>query len=481
MAVAMPDGTAVVWFRRDLRVHDHPALAQAVNGHARVAPLFVTDRRLLDGARWTCPNRAWFMVESLRVLARAIEARGGQLGSREGRPEEAVVAFAREARASAVYASRDYTPFGRARDAAVGTALARAGVAFHLLPGVLCAEPEDVLTDSGDPYRVFTPFRKRWETVPLRAPLPAPARIPWPGGVEPGLLPPTPLPTARERPEPGEDAARARLQRWAEGPVLPRYHDLRDLPAADGTSRLSQDLRWGLLSPVEVLTACAGMGAGWERFRAEIAWRDFFAHLLYHFPGLRKAPMQAQFARVRWHEDPTGLAAWKAGMTGYPFVDAAMRELVATGYMHNRARMVAASFLTKDLLIHWREGERFFMEHLFDGDMASNNGGWQWAASTGADAQPYFRIFNPVLQGKKFDPEGRYVRRWVPELADVPTHAIHEPWTLPPLEQELAGCLIGRDYPAPIVDHRLARERALAAFAAAGAAPPRQPGGQPAM
>jgi deoxyribodipyrimidine photo-lyase len=477
----MPEGTAVAWFRRDLRVHDHPALARAVEQHTAVAPLFVTDRRLLDGARWASPNRAWFMVESLRVLAREVEARGGQLAFREGRPEDTVVAFAREAGASAVYASRDYTPFGRARDEAVAAALARAGIAFHLLPGLLCAEPEDVLTDAGEPYRVFTPFHRRWETVTRRAPVPAPGRIPWPAGVEAGPPPPTPLPTARERPEPGEDAARARLRAWAEGPRLARYAAQRDIPSAEGTSRLSQDLRWGLLSPVEVLAACEGMGAGHDRFRAEIAWREFFAHLLFHFPHLRHAPMQAQFAQVRWEDDPEGLAAWKDGRTGYPFVDAAMRELSATGYMHNRARMVVASFLTKDLLVHWSAGERFFMEHLFDGDMASNNGGWQWAASTGADAQPYFRVFNPVLQGKKFDPEGTYVRRWVPELEGVPTAAIHEPWTLPPLDQELAGCIIGRDYPAPIVDHRLARERALAAFAGAGAGPPRRPDGRPAM
>jgi deoxyribodipyrimidine photo-lyase len=477
----MPDGAAVVWFRRDLRIHDHPALVQALAGHGRVAPLFVVDRRLFDGARWASPNRAWFMVESLRVLARAIAARGGQLAFREGRPEEAVVAFAREAGASAVYASRDYSPFGRARDAAVAAALQRAGIAFHLLPGLLCAEPEDVRTDAGDPYRVFTPFRKRWERVAPRAVLPAPARIPWPPGLVAGHPPPVPLPTARERPEPGEDAARARLRAWSAGTGLARYDVLRDVPAAGGTSRLSQDLRWGLLSPVEVLAACGGPGAARDRFRAEIAWREFFAHLLFHFPHLRSAPLQAQFAHVRWADDRAALAAWQAGLTGYPFVDAGMRELVATGYMHNRARMVVASFLTKDLLIHWSEGERFFMAHLFDGDLASNNGGWQWAASTGADAQPYFRTFNPVLQGKKFDSQGEYVRRWVPELAGLPTAAIHEPWTLSRHEQERAHCIIGRDYPAPIVDHRFARERALAAFAAAGAGPQRLPDGRPAL
>jgi deoxyribodipyrimidine photo-lyase len=306
--------------------------------------------------------------------------------------------------------------------------------------------------------------------------LAAPARIP--GGVDAGRrpdpVPDMPPPTADPAlvPTPGEAPARARLATWvAEG--VDAYADGRNRMDLGATSRLSQDLRWGLLSPLEVVEHAAGAGAGAGRrtFTNELAWREFYAHVLWHNPRVMHASFQPAMDAVPWRDDPDGVAAWAEGRTGYPVVDAAMRQLRAAGYVHNRARMIAASFLTKDLLLDWRLGEAEFMRHLVDGDVASNNGGWQWTASTGTDPQPWFRIFNPVLQGKRFDPDGRYVRRWVPELAAVPDERIHEPWTMSPEEREAAGVRIGVDYPAPIVDHAAARERALAAYAAARDAP----------
>ena len=267
-------------------------------------------------------------------------------------------------------------------------------------------------------------------------------------------------------PVPGERAARARLDRWlADG--IDRYAETRDRPDLEGTSRLSADLHIGSLSPLEVFERSIGTGDGRRVFRNELVWREFYAHVLFHRPAVRHAAFRPEFDRVVWSTDHSGIEAWRSGRTGYPFVDAAMRQLLATGWMHNRARMVVASFLTKDLLVDWRVGEAHFMRHLVDGDVASNNGGWQWSASTGTDAQPYFRVFNPVTQGRRFDPDGAYVRRWVPELAEVPTSRIHAPWEMTVVESEAARCRIGVDYPGPIVVHAEARARALAAYEAA--------------
>jgi deoxyribodipyrimidine photo-lyase len=288
---------------------------------------------------------------------------------------------------------------------------------------------------------------------------PSPGTLPCAG--ELGFSPPEADP--RFLPAPGETAARARLARWtADG--LSRYAEHRDLLAADATSRLGQDLHFGLLSPVEMLERCRVPGEGPRAFVRQLCWRDFYGHVLWHWPHAASGPLHDRFEAVPWRDDPDALAAWREGRTGYPVVDAAMRQLRTTGWMPNRARMIAASFLAKDLLIDWRLGEAHFMHHLVDGDLASNNGGWQWAASTGTDAQPFFRIFNPVRQGERFDTGGEYVRRWVPELARVPDRFIHAPWTMPNAVQGEAGCRVGADYPAPIVDHSLARERAIGAF-----------------
>ncbi len=457
--------SAVLWFRRDLRLDDHPALVAALADGRTVAPLFVFDSRLLAGSN-ASPNRAWFLTECLKALDGTLRARGTQLHVRAGDPAKVVPEFAREAGAREVHVSRDYAPFGRRRDAAVAAALAGEEMSLVEHAGVLARQPGDVLTAEGGPYRVFTSFKRRWDLCPLREPMEAPESIRGVEGLAAGEIPEA-LPTAAICPAAGEAAAQRRLDAWL-GDGIGDYAELRDRPDVRGSSRISQDLRWGLLSPARVLARAGGSGAGRQRFVTEIAWREFFAHLMWHVPRVNRRPLQEHLAGLAWRDDPEGLAAWESGRTGYPMIDAGMRELLATGWMHNRSRMLAASFLTKDLRVDYRRGEAFFMHHLFDGDPASNNGGWQWAASTGADAQPYFRVFNPVLQGKKFDPNGAYVRRWLPELCDVPTPSVHQPWEMTPMEQRAGHCVIGVDYPAPIVDHYAAREAAIAMFRATG-------------
>ncbi len=464
-----PRRTALLWLRRDLRLHDQPALAAALEAADAVVPVYVLDERLLHGSRASA-NRTWLLLESLRLLADDLAARGSPLVVRTGRPEAVIPALAAEAGAGEVFATRDVSPFARRRDRAVGDALAADGRQLHLRRGLLVAEPEEVRGADGGPVLVFTPFFRRWAAVPRRAPLPAPAAIPGPASPvrsEPIPAPPAPTADPALLPVPGEAAARERLGRWIASAALPDYADGRNRLDTDGTSRLSADLKLGALSPLEVLLAAEGPGDGRRIFVSELAWREFYVHVLWHFPHVVRSAFRPAYDAVPWLDDPAGLAAWREGRTGYPVVDAAMRQLAGSGWMHNRARMIAASFLAKDLLVDWRAGEAHFMRHLVDGDVASNNGGWQWTAGTGTDAAPYFRVFNPVSQGRKFDPAGAYVRRWVPELARVPDAYVHEPWTMPPDVQAAAGCVIGRDYPAPIVDHAAARERALAAYAVA--------------
>ena len=461
----MAGSTSIIWFRRDLRLHDHPALAAAIAaGEGGVVPLFVLDPRLLHG-RFASPNRTWFLLGSVRALAADLAALGAPLVVRVGDPAVVVPDIATAAGARDVYISRDHAPYGRARDRAVADALARLPdpVRLHARTGTLVHEPEEVTAHDGRPYTVYSPFRGAWERVPIRAVLPAPARV---GGhdLDPGVVPDLAAfglgdgPTADPAllPEPGEAAARGRLERWLTGGI-DGYHATRDrLDDPAGSSRLSADLHLGLLSATEVAERAGGEGEGRRTFRNELVWREFYAHVLFHRPSVRHAAFRPAFDAIEWSRDEAALEAWRSGRTGYPVVDAAMRQLAATGWMSNRARMIAASFLTKDLLIDWRTGEAHFMRHLVDGDVASNNGGWQWCASTGTDPQPYFRIFNPVVQGHRFDPDGAFVRRWVAELADVPTGGVHDPGAHP-----------GTGYPPPIVVHAEARSRALAAYDAA--------------
>ncbi|MET0771568.1 MAG: deoxyribodipyrimidine photo-lyase [Candidatus Limnocylindrales bacterium] len=458
MAAAKP--IAIVWFRRDLRLHDQPALAHALTVAERVLPLFVVDPAVVHG-RWHSPNRLWHLARSLERLDEGLRERGASLVTVVGRPADEVPRVAAAIGASMVAASRDLSPYGRARDDAVRGALRAAGVELRTGRGLLVHEPEDIRREDGGSYRVFSPFHRAWQARELRPVVDTPGAVPmasltvpWARPIDAALGHPVPTADPELLLEPGEPAARRRLAAWAGSETLQAYASGRDRLDLEGTSRLSQDLRWGTLSPVEVMAACDGAGTGPARFRSEIAWRDFFAHLLWHDPTLARRSFRRELDGVAWQDDPGAAKAWTEGRTGYPVVDAAMRQLRATGWMHNRARMIVASFLTKHLGVDWRVGETHFMEHLVDGDPASNTGGWQWSASVGADAQPYIRILNPTLQGIRHDPQGDYVRRWVPELRGIDGPAVHEP---------LEGVYIPR-----VVDHGPARQRALEAYRTPG-------------
>jgi deoxyribodipyrimidine photo-lyase len=458
--------TVIVWFRRDLRVHDHPALSHAVARARHVVPVFVLDERLLDG-RWPSDNRAWFLVGSLYALDVQLRARGGRLILRTGPPELVIPRLAAEVGAGAVLVTRDVGPYARRRDRAVAAALAADGRSLLAQRGLLLAEPDELRTAAGAGYTVFSPFWRALQRIERRAILPAPSRIPVPLGIDAGSLPAArPAPAAL--PEAGEEAARRRLRAWTDQGVE-FYHERRNDLAGGGTSRLSQDLHLGLLSVTEVEAACGGPGAGPEAFRRQLAWREFYHHLLWYRPELASAPFQQRFGSVfrSGAEEREAVTAWREGRTGVPVVDAGMRQLGATGWLPNRARLIVASFLTRHLLVDYHVGEDHFMRHLVDGDLANDNGGWQWTAGVGTDAQPWFRIFNPVLQGQRFDPDGTYVRRWVPELANIPDARIHHPWMMSPDEARAAGVVLGGDYPKPIIDLAEARARALAAFQAA--------------
>ena len=448
----MPPPIVVVWFRRDLRLADHPALHAAVERGAAIVPLFIVDPRLMTGR--DAPREAW-LRQTLGALAVELRAAGAPLLVRHGDPRREVARVAREAGAEAVHWSEDYTPYARRRDAAVAEACAAIGVEARGFPGSALVTPGTLTTSAGGVYTVFTPFHRAWSGVASLMPLPAPTPL-TPGPSLAGEA--TPAAGAQA----GHAAASAALERFVRGP-LAGYERDRDRVDRDGTSRLSVHLRVGALSPREVRAAvqrAAVRDGRWRRpaeaFVRQLAWRDFFTDILWHRPESRRRELRGDRRGIAWRDDPGGLAAWQEGRTGYPLVDAGMRELASTGFMHNRARLVAASFLVKHLLVDWREGERWFMRRLRDGDPAVNTGNWQWVASTGADALPAFRIFNPVVQGRRFDPAGVYVRRWIPELTAVPDPHVHEPWAV--------GGVPG--YPAPIVEHREARRRALVALGA---------------
>jgi deoxyribodipyrimidine photo-lyase len=467
--------TAIVWFRRDLRVHDHPALVAALAQQHRVVPLFVLDDALLQG-RYRGGPRAAFMLRCLRALDAALRERGSGLVVRHGRPEREVVAVARETGAEAVHWTSDVAPYARRRDARVTDALARHGIAARPHGGGYLVDPSKPRTQSGTPYTVFSPFHRALGRIDRRPVHRAPAELsPLPSGLAKGRLPSAAALGLDDVPEPiveaGEPAARAALERWLRDD-LARYADGHDAMSRIGTSVLSPYLRWGCVSARECEERAARRGGqGASAWMRQLAWRDFYAHQLLLFPDNLELEFQERYRRrLWWADDDELLAAWKAGRTGYPLVDAGMRQLARTGWMHNRARLVVGSFLTKDLHIDWRAGERHFAALLLDGEPAQNNGNWQWIASTGADPAPSFRrLLNPITQQRRFDPEGTYVRRWVPELAGVPPARVFEPWTMSEDEQEAAGCVIGRDYPAPVVDHARERRVAIERYAAAAA------------
>jgi deoxyribodipyrimidine photo-lyase len=458
--------TALLWLRRDLRVHDHPALHGALATGEPVVPVFCLDDRLLHG-RHRSASRTQFMLEALSDLDGSLRERGSRLIVRAGAPECELPALARELRAASLHFSVDAGPFAQARDRRVREAVRNQGIEFCPHPGTFVVDrPASIRTGAGGPYTVFTPYLRSWLDAPRRAVLGAPESLPELGReIVVSRIPRLEsLGLSQEVPEPvpgGETPAREALERFVRE-TAGDYDQRSDLPAQGGTSRLSPYLHFGCLSPRE-FEHRLGPGAGPQAVRRQLCWRDFYAQVLHSHPGNAHAEFQDRYrGSIRWSHAKTRFQAWCDGRTGYPLVDAGMRQLRREGWMHNRVRLVVGSFLTKDLGIDWRWGERWFMRWLIDGDESNNNGNWQWIASVGVDPQPAFRrIYNPARHQERFDAGGAYVRRYVPELGPVPDRYLAEPWTMPEQIQSECGCVIGRDYPAPIVDHLAARREAL--------------------
>ncbi|MCE3000209.1 MAG: cryptochrome/photolyase family protein [Betaproteobacteria bacterium] len=469
----------LMWFRRDLRCDDNAALYAALKSARRVHCVFVYDTDILDALPSRADRRVEFIVQSVNELAAALGAAGGALLTLHGEAKHEIPRLAQKLGVQAVFANRDYEPQAVARDAAVAAALGDARIEFSTRKDQVIFEQDEVMTLSGTPFSVFTPYKNAWlkkiepfhvKAYPVADYLKA---------LAPGTAAPRPLALADIGFQPtnlaalgisgGSAAARRLLADFT--PRMARYREARDFPAKKGPSYLSVHLRFGTIS-VRELARAAWPGAGGQSgegaatWLSELVWRDFYFMILHHHPHVVSGAFKPAYDAIRWPGEDRLFRAWCEARTGYPIVDAAMRQINQTGYMHNRLRMIVASFLVKDLLVDWRRGERYFADHLNDFDLAANNGGWQWAASTGCDAQPYFRIFNPVSQSQKFDASGDFIRRYLPELKDCDNKAIHAPWLMMPLEQQAAGVVIGRDYPAPVVDHAVARTQALALFKA---------------
>ncbi len=463
---------AIVWFRRDLRLADHVALTAASSADRPVIPLFIWSPE--DEGEWA-PGAAsrWWLHQSLEALGSQLADVGSRLILRRGPALDVLRELIEDAQAEAVFWHRRYDPASRKRDEKVKKALGDDGIEATSFNGSLLLEPWEVKTQKGDPYQVFTPF---WRTCRKQLdpdePLPAPdALVPpqrWPDSdalksfaLEPELAWPDGI---AERWHPRDEGAHQRLDSFARDRVED-YPSDRDIPSVAGTSSLSPHLHFGEISPRQVYHRLAAHdGSGADKFLAEIGWREFAHHLLLHFPHTPDQPLREAFADYPWEDDAESLRAWQRGRTGYPIVDAGMRELWATGWMHNRVRMSVASFLVKDLHLPWQAGARWFWDTLVDADLANNTLGWQWSAGCGADAAPYFRIFNPVTQGERYDPQGAYIRRWVPELRELPDKLIHKPWKASAARLAEAGVTLGEDYPEPIVDHSVARDKALEGF-----------------
>jgi len=465
--------TAIVWFRRDLRLADHPALGAALQDGGDVVLFFCLDDRLLHGRHASGP-RTQFLLECLHDLDASLRERGASLIVRRGAPEHELVRLVAETGADAIHHTYDVSPFARARGRRVRAALASSSVLMHGHPGLTVDDDvRDIATAAGRPYGVFTPFHRTWLARPRRAPRPAPTSVPMPDGLAAESIPTLEAlglhGSVAQPMRGGEGEAQRRLEAWLDGPIA-AYADRHDALGDAGTSALSPYLRFGCLSP-RALEAQLGAGDGAAAFRRQLCWRDFYHHVCFHFPANARQEFQARYrGTIEWNDDAAAFDAWTHGRTGVPLVDAGMRQLRREGWMHNRARLVVGSFLTKDLGQDWRRGEQWFMEMLLDGDQANNNGNWQWIASVGTDPQPAFRrIYNPALHMRRYDPEGRYVRGYVAELRDVPDRYLREPWTMPLEVQRAARCRIGVDYPAPIVERRAARAAALARYRAAAA------------
>jgi deoxyribodipyrimidine photo-lyase len=467
--------TVIIWFRQDLRLADNPAWARALRRGCAVVPVYI--HAPAEAGRWAPGGAArWWLHNALADLQAQLEERGLRLIVRSGDSETELMRLIGECGAAGVYWNRCYESFRMQIDGRIKRRLREAGVDAWSGNAGLLREPWEVATQAGNAYKVYTPYSRA--CAKLREPEPvdsgghAPAPAGWPHSLpieRLGLLPRSGWDAGlAEFWTPTRQGGLGRLGAFLQSRVE-GYASGRDYPAVDGTSRLSPYLHCGQIGPREVAAAIRRQdkrGKGLDTFHRELIWREFAYHVLYHFPATPERPLQGAYARFPWREDISNdLAAWQAGRTGYPIVDAGMRQLWRTGWMHNRVRMIVASLLVKHLLISWEEGARWFWDTLVDADLASNTLGWQWAGGCGADAAPYFRIFNPITQGEKFDGQGAYIREYVPELARVPERHLHQPWEMPEPEQRAAGCVIGRDYPAPVVEHKAGRTRALQALA----------------
>ncbi len=471
---------ALVWFRRDLRLHDHAALYHALRAARRVYCAFVFDRAILDALLaegLSADRRVEFIHHAIIELAHALAARGSALIVRHGFAADEIVRLAAELRVDAVFANHDCEPYAITRDDRVASALAAAGRRLHTFKDQVIFEKDEVLTGAGRPFSVFTPYKNAWlkkltpfyaKSYPTEqhfATLARQAQI-------------DSIPALAQLGFAATNLTRLRIPTGATGGAqlleefktrIDTYDRTRDFPAVRGPSYLSAHLRFGTVSVRELaafaLQRIEAGSTGAQVWLSELIWRDFYQQILFHHPHVATSAFKPEYDRIHWSEDQALFAAWCEGRTGYPLVDAAMAQINQTGYMHNRLRMVVASFLTKDLGIDWRRGERYFARHLNDFDLAANNGGWQWAASSGCDAQPYFRIFNPVTQSEKFDRDGAFIKRYLPQLESFNAKEIHAPWLAPAQRQSDAGCIIGVDYPAPIVDHAVARATTLERYA----------------
>ncbi len=481
---------AIWWIRRDLRLTDNTALHAALSDHELIAPVYILDPALLKSGRNADgthgPRIAW-MLDGLRALDTDLRAIGSRLIVRHGQPRTELPALAKQIGAAAVYFNRDYSPYALKRDSEMHTLLEGVGIAAHDFKDLVVHEATETLSQAGQPFSVYSPYRKAWNALPKPSLYPAPQHLHTPETIDSMAIPTAAdfgmEAAAQPITEASEAAARKNLAEFMAAPIYD-YADNRNSPALDGSSIMSPYLRWGMISPrtafdaaQHALSTAPNKDArdGVDKWIGELVWREFYYQVLARNPHVTRGAFRPMYDALQYENGqdvPALLTAWQTGQTGYPIVDAAMRQMNATGWMHNRCRMLTASFLCKDLLIDWKIGERYFMQRLLDGDLACNNGGWQWTAGVGTDAAPYFRVFNPATQAVKFDPDGAYVRRWLPELRNVPNQYIHEPHTMPDDVQQAAGCIVGRDYPAPLVDHSVQRDRVLKLFDAVRAANP---------